>query len=84
MTDTTAAFPVAGVDVEIQGVAQLSDALGEAGQTLAIKKGGTATREVDLLVGGDVADVTAQALAVQMQSVTPFSGTSRKPSTSVP
>ncbi|MGZ3404944.1 MAG: CehA/McbA family metallohydrolase [Polyangia bacterium] len=73
--DTTAAFPVAGVDVEIQGVAQLSDALGEAGQTLAIKKGGTATREVDLVVAGDVADVTAQALAVQMQPLTPFSGT---------
>ena len=32
------------------------------GRRSTIKKGGTATREVDLLVGSDVADVTAQAL----------------------
>jgi hypothetical protein len=73
--DKTAPFPVAGVDVEIQGVSELSDALGENGQTLAIKKGGTATREVDLVVGNDVADVTAQSLVIQKQTVTPFGGT---------
>ena len=73
--DKTAAFPVAGVDVEIEGVSELSDALGDSGQTLAIAKNGTATREVDLLVANDVADVTAQALAVQKQTLTSFSGT---------
>ncbi len=73
--DTTAPFPVAGVDVEIQGVSELSDALGPLGTSLTIKKHGTATREVDLVVGNDVADVTAQALTVQQQALTSFSGT---------
>jgi hypothetical protein len=73
---TGAPFPVAGVDVEVYGVAQLSDALGEAGQSLVFKKNGTATREVALVVGGDVADVTAQSLALGGATLTPFSGTS--------
>ena len=73
--DKTAAFPVAGVDVEVQGVSELSDALGPLGPTLAVKKHGTATREVDLVLGGDVADVTAQSLTVQQQTLTAFSGT---------
>ena len=73
--DVTAAFPVAGVDVEIQGVEELSDALGEAGQTLAIKKNGTATREVDLLVGNDVADISGQTLSGADVTAAHFSGT---------
>ena len=61
--DTTAAFPVAGVDVEIQGVERaVRRARRRRARRSTIKKGGTATREVDLLVASDVADVTAQAL----------------------
>lgn len=73
--DVGAPFPVAGVDVEVYGVTQLSDALGAAGQTLTIAKRGVVTREVDLVVGGDVADVTAQVDALRGEATTPFSGT---------
>lgn len=72
---TGAPFPVAGVDVEVWGVGALGDALGPTGQSLAFKKNGTATRELELVVGSDVADVTAQALVLGGAKVTPFSGT---------
>ena len=73
--DVGAPFPVAGVDVEVYGVSQLSDALGAAGQTLTLGKRSAVTREVDLVVARDVADVTAQVDALRGQTTTPFSGT---------
>ncbi|MDB4970774.1 MAG: hypothetical protein JWN44_6463 [Myxococcales bacterium] len=73
--DLGAPFPVAGVDVEIYGVTELSDALGDKGQTLAIPKNGTVTREIDFVVGTDGADVSAQSLVARKATVIPFSGT---------
>ena len=70
-----AAVPIAGVLVEVYGVANALDAFGPDGQTLKIAKNGTASREVEVVLGRDVADVTAQAMALRNVALQPFSGT---------
>jgi len=70
-----AAVPIAGVLVEVYGVNGLFDAFGPDGQTLKLAKNGTASREVEVVLGRDVADVTAQALALRNVALQPFSGT---------
>jgi hypothetical protein len=70
-----AAVPVAGVDVEVYDIQDPFDAFGEAGQSLMVKVGGTASREVDLVAGDDVASVTAQAQAIRNEAALAVSGT---------
>ncbi len=77
-TDQTiagASVPIAGVDVEVYQLKDLFDAFGSTGQSLVVKSNGTATREVELVVGRDVGDVTAQAHALRGEATVPFSGT---------
>src|SRR5262249_42358504 len=57
--------PVAGVDVEVYQIADLFDGFSDNGQSLKLKAGGTDSREVDLIVGRDVGDVTAQSLMLR-------------------
>jgi hypothetical protein len=74
--DVTAPFTVAGVDVEMYGVRELADALGAKGQTLVVPARATVTREVDVVIGSDIAAVTAAALAADGRTATAFGGTS--------
>ncbi len=67
-------FPVAGVAVELYDVPDAFAPLGPGGTTLHVPRGGTATREVDLVVGRELGDVTAQVLAVRGEATQPFSG----------
>lgn len=70
-----ASLAIAGVDVEVYDIGALFDAFGEGGWSLSVPAGGTASREVDLVLGRDVADVTAQAHALRGEETVPFSGT---------
>jgi hypothetical protein len=66
--------PVAGVDVEAYGLTTLADAFGDAGSTLQIAAGKTDSREVDLMIGRDAGDVTAQVRAIRGEATVAFSG----------
>jgi hypothetical protein len=70
-----AAVPVAGVDVEVYQIGAIGDAFGPDGQSIKLAANGTGQREVDLLVGRDVADVTAQVHAARGEDTVDFSGT---------
>lgn len=71
---TGAAVPIAGVDVEVYDVKEAFDAFGPDGQSLRVKQNGTETREVDLVLGRDVAEVTEQVAKVRGDVVEAFSG----------
>jgi len=49
------AVPVAGVDVEVYDIKDQFDVFGPDGQSLEIPSNGTASREVHITVGRDVA-----------------------------
>jgi len=74
-TAVGAAVPVAGVDVEVYQLKDLFDAFGPEGQSLRLEANGTGTREVDVVLGRDIADVTAQVMAARGDATVPFSGT---------
>ena len=67
--------PVAGVDVEAYALSAQFDAFGAKGTSLHIPALGTASREVALVFGRDVGDVTAQVHGVRGEATGPFSGT---------
>lgn len=72
---SSASLAIAGVDVEVYDIGDLFDAFGRKGWSLNVPVGGTASREVDLVLGRDVADVTAQVHGLRGEATVPFAGT---------
>jgi hypothetical protein len=72
-TQVGIAVPVAGVLAEAYAVTDVGDLFSD-NPSLQLAKGGTATREVDLLVGRDIGDITAQAHAARGDATLPLSG----------
>jgi len=71
---------IAGVLVEVYGIDSPLLAFGPEGQTLTIKTGATATREIQLVVGRDLGAVSAEAAAAQGEERVAVSGTVTGPS----
>jgi hypothetical protein len=72
--------PIVGVVVEVYDVHDKFDVFGAGGQSLRVKSGGTATREVDLVLGRELGDVAAQASAARGEATVPLRGLVTPPS----
>lgn len=70
-----AAVPVAGVDAEVYDVTALFEAFGDDGKSLVVKSHAAASREVAIILGRDLGDVTAQVLARRGETTVPLTGT---------
>ncbi len=76
-TDSTiagAAVPIAGVNADVYQLSQLFDAFNDAGRSLTVPADGTASREIAILVGRDLGEVTTQAHAVRGEATVPIAG----------
>lgn len=71
---------IAGVLVEVYGIDSPLLAFGPEGQTLTIKAGATATREIQLVVGRDLGAVSADAAQAQGEERVAVSGVVTTPS----
>ena len=68
------AIPVAGVNVEAYQLTTIFDAFGDAGSSLVLEAGGTASRELRVAIGRDVGDITAQAHAIRGEPTVAIGG----------
>lgn len=72
-----AAVPIAGVDAEVYDVTALFQAFGDEGKSLVVKSHAAASREVAIVLGRDVGDVTAQVLARRGENTVALTGTTQ-------
>ena len=69
------AVPVAGVNAEVYQLSSIFDAFSDAGSSLVVDAGGTASRELRVGIGRDVGDVTAQVRAIRGEATVAIGGT---------